>query len=158
MNDANNGLIDIVDPAVPIMAEANGWLWVAGAIVIVLLVAVGLYVLWKYKLPAYRALQQLRKVQQKMHAGEFTPHESVLMVALELRHGLGVRRLRADNFPERCSKMDQARWPEFMQEMDALLYQHNTDLNTDKLDHLFSQTEHWLRRYSRRSALKKIVA
>jgi hypothetical protein len=74
-----------------------------------------------------------------------------------LRHGLGVKRLRADNIPERCSKQDRESWPEFMRQLDGILYQHDAELDKDKLANLFVLTEYWLRRYSRRSTLKKMA-
>lgn len=158
MSEANNGLIDIVEPAVPRVAEASGWLWLAGGMVLLLALLYTIFVMWKYKLPAYRALQRLRKLQQQRLAGELSPHETVLMVALELRHGLGMKRLRSDQLPERCHQRDHARWPEMMQQLDAMLYQNDAEQNTDKLKDLFEQTAYWLRRYSRRSALKKITS
>lgn len=157
MSEANSGLIDIVEPAVPV-AEATGWLWAAGLVAVLLLVCIALFVLWKYKLPAYRALQHLRKLQNKLHKGEHTPHETVLLLALELRHGLGVKRLLAHDMPLVFRQQDAARWPEFMQQLDSMLYQHDAELSAEKLASLFEQAGYWLRRYSRRSAFRKIGA
>lgn len=156
MSEQANALIDIVEPAVPV-AEASGtWLWLVLAVVVVLALLFAARFLWKYKLPGYRAVQHLRKLHQQLHAKTHTPHESALMVALELRHNLGVKRLRADILPEQVHPHDHARWPVFMQQLDDLLYQHAPDLSADKLDALFKQAEYWLRRYSRKSNLKKL--
>lgn len=158
MNDANNGLIDIVEPAAPAVVAASGWLQLAGLIAGVLVLAVGLFAWWKYRLPAHRTLGELRKLQRRLHAKELTPHECALMLALELRHALGVKRLRADHLPPQLKSRDHARWAEFMQHLDVVLYQHAAELSEDKLLALFEQARYWLSRYSRRSTLKKLGA
>jgi len=155
MSEANSGLIDIVEPAAPAVNAADSWLWPLLLLAALVIASVILIVWWKYKLPAYRAVRRVRDLQKKQHAAEHTPHEILLMLALELRHGLGLKQLRAENLPARCSKQDCARWPEFMQYMDGLLYQHDAGLSEEKLADLFVQVEYWLRRYGRRSKLKK---
>lgn len=157
MSEANNGLVDIIEPAAPIVAEATGWLTLAGLIAAVLILVLLLFVLWKYKLPAYLSLRRLRELRREQQAGELTPHETVLIVALELRHGLAVKRLLADRMPLQFKPHEHTRWAEFMHELDAMLYQNQVELGTDRLAALYDQTEYWLRRYSRRSTMKKFV-
>ena len=156
MSETSSGLIDIIEPAVPVVAEASSWVWLAGLITLLVLLAIALFVLWKYKLPAYRALQHLRKLQKKLQAGEHTPHETVLLLALELRHGLGVKRLLAQDMPLNFRQQDRTRWTEFMQQLDVMLYQRNAELGADRLPALCGQAVYWLRRYSRRSPYRKI--
>ena len=156
MNETSSSLIDIIEPAAPVMAETAGWLLVAGIIAAVLVFALALFVLWKYKFPAYVAVKRLRKLRNELQAGELTPHETVLMLALELRHGLAVKRLLAGKMPVQFKPHEHTRWAEFMDGLDALLYQHKAELSVDKLATLFTQTEYWLRRYGRRSSLGKI--
>jgi hypothetical protein len=156
MSETSSGLIDIVEPAVPVLAETTSWLWIAGLVMVPVLLAVVLFVLWKYKLPAYRALQHLRKLQKKLHAGEHTAHETVLLLALELRHGLAVKRLLADKMPQQFKPQEQARWMAFMQQLDGMLYQRDAELSSERLAEVFEQTGYWLRRYSRRSTYRKI--
>ena len=156
MNETNSGLVDIIEPAAPIVAETTGWLSMTGLIAAVLVLALALFVLWKYKLPAYVAVQRLRKLRRELQLGELTPHETVLMLALELRHGLAVKRLLADRMPLQFKPHEHTRWAEFMHELDAMLYQNQVELGTDRLAALYDQTEYWLRRYGRRSSLGKI--
>jgi hypothetical protein len=85
MSEQTNALIDIVEPAVPVAEASGGWLWLALAVVVVLALLFAARILWKYKLPGYRAVQHLRKLQQQLKAKTHTPHESALMLALELR-------------------------------------------------------------------------
>jgi hypothetical protein len=155
MSEANSGLIDIIEPAAPLVNASASWLWPLLLLAVLVILAVILFVWWKYKLPAYRAIQRVRGLQKKLHAAEHTPHETLLMLALELRHGLGLKQLRAEKLPARCSQQDCARWPEFMQYLDGLLYQHDAELSEEKLAELFVQVEYWLRRYGRQSKLKK---
>lgn len=156
MSDANSGLVDIIEPAAPLVTETAGWLTVSGLIAVMLVLALLLFVLWKYKLPAYLALRRLRKLRGEQLAGELTTHEAVLMLALELRHGLAVKRLLADRMPAQFKPHEHTRWAEFMHGLDAMLYQHKTGPGAESLAVLFTQAEYWLRRYSRRSTLKKI--
>ena len=156
MNETNSGLVDIIEPAAPVLAETTGWLSMTGLIAAVLVLALALFVLWKYKLPAYVAVQRLRKLRRELQLGELTPHETVLMLALELRHGLAVKRLLAGKMPMQFKPHEHTRWAEFMDGLDALLYQNKAELSADSLATLFTQTEYWLRRYGRRSNLGKI--
>lgn len=155
MSEVNSGLIDIVEPAAPLVNAAASRLWPVLLPAALVIMAVLLFALWKYKLPAYRAIRRVRGLRKKLHAAEHTPHETLLMLALELRHGLGLKQLRAENLPVRCSRQDCARWPEFMQSLDGLLYQHDAGLSEAKLADLFVQVEYWLRCYGRQSKLKK---
>ncbi|HUX91949.1 MAG TPA: hypothetical protein VMV48_14780 [Gallionellaceae bacterium] len=156
MSEQTNGLIDIVEPAMPVVAAGDGWLWIAVSGAVFVCVILVLFMLWKFKLPAYRALKNLRRMQQQLRAKEQTPHESVLMLALELRHALNVKRLLAGKAPQQLRPQDHARWTEFMQQLDVMLYQHDAELSEDRLATLFEQAKYWLRRYSRRSTLRKI--
>jgi hypothetical protein len=143
------GLIDIIEPAAPVLGAAGNWPWIAAAVAMLVILAVAILLLLKYKLPAYRALRRLRKLRQQTLAGELTPHESVFMLALELRHGLGVKRLRAEEVPVILKPQDRSLWPEFMQQLDIMLYQRGAELDAGVLAALFAQIEKWLWRYSR---------
>ncbi len=156
MSDTSSGLADIIEPAAPLLATSGGWLWIGLLITGLLIVAVVLFVLWKYKLPAYRAIRRMRALHKQLHDKENTPHETVLLLALELRHGLGVKQLRADKVPEQMKQRDHSRWPDFLQTLDTFLYQNNPEISAEKMADLFAQAEYWLRRYSRKSAFKKI--
>lgn len=156
MNEQTNGLIDIVEPAAPTLIEGINWLMQSALIALLLILAGGLFYLWKYKLPSYLALKSLHKLQKQFLHGEITPHESALMLALNLRHNLAVKRLRADAMPPQIRQQEHARWLAFLQLLDATLYQKSSELNAESLATLFSQTQYWLRRYSRKSTLKKM--
>ena len=142
------GLIDIVEPAAPVVAAAGNWPWIAAVAAMLVILAVAILLLLKYKLPAYRAVKRLRKLRQQALAGELTPHESVFMLALELRRGLGVKRLRAEEVPMMFKQQDRTVWIEFMQHLDTMLYQRGAELDTGVLAALFAQIEKWLWRYS----------
>lgn len=156
VNEANDGLIDIIQPVAPVMVETGGWLWIAGFGIGLVLMAAVILVLWKYKLPAYRALRQVRSLQNKLETGTLAAQECVLLLALELRHGLGVKQLLANKMPEQFKQQDSFRWQEYIQQLDVMLYQHDPELNAAKLNSLFVQTESWLRTYSRRSSYRKV--
>ena len=156
MSDTANSLIDIIEPATPALRDSGSWLWLAGLGAAVLLSLVLVFLWWQYKLPAYRALQRLRKLRHKWQAGEHSAQEAVLLLALELRHGLGVKRLLAAQVPPQCKQHEQAGWTGFMRQLDAMLYQSAAERDAAQLEALFEQAGYWLRRYSRRSPYKKI--
>jgi hypothetical protein len=156
MSDTGNSLIDIIEPATPAAVSSGSWLWFAGLGAVVLLLLVLLVLWWKYKLPAYRAQQRLRMLRHKWQGGEHTAQEAVLLLALELRHGLGVKRLLAEQAPPQCKPREQAGWTAFMRQLDAMLYQSGAERDAVQLAALFEQAGYWLRRYSRRSPYKKI--
>lgn len=143
------GLIDIIEPAAPVLAAEGNWPWIVAAVAMLVILAVAILLLMKYKLPAYRAVRRLKKLQQQAVAGELTPHESVFMLALELRRGLGVKRLRAEEVPVMFKQQDRTVWPEFMQHLDTVLYQRSAELDACALAAVFAQIQRWLWRYSR---------
>jgi hypothetical protein len=143
------GLVDIIEPAAPVLAADGNWPWIAAAVAMLVILAVAILLLLKYKLPAYRAIGRLRKLRQQALSGELTPHESVFMLALELRHGLGIKRLRAEEVPAVFKPQDRSLWPEFMRRLDIMLYQRGAELDAGVLAALFAQIEKWLWRYSR---------
>lgn len=156
MSEKTNGLVDIIEPLAPALTAGLDGLAVSASIALLLILAGAVFYLWKYKLPSYLALKNLRKLHKQLLAGEITPHESALMLALNLRHNLAVRRLRADAMPSQISQQEHVRWVEFLQLLDATLYQKSSELNADALKDLFTQTQYWLNRYSRKSKLKKL--
>lgn len=149
VNEINDGLIDIIEPVAPVMAEAGGWLWIAVPFGFVLLLGAGFFYLWKYKLPAYRSVKRLREVKRQVHAGELTQHERVLVFALELRQGLAIKRLRAEEAPVNFKQQDAVMWVEFIQDLESMLYQSGVDLSEEKLADTYIKIEKWLWRYSR---------
>lgn len=157
MNDAANtsavadtsGLMDIIEPVAPKLAEGGGWLGMALLIALVLLLSLLIVYLWKYKLPAYRSVKRVREVQRQIHSGELSLHESVLDLALGLRQGLGVKRLRADEVPANFRPQDAAMWADFMQQLESMLYQPGADMNAEKHAALYVKIEKWLWRYGR---------
>lgn len=156
MNEQTNGLADIIEPSAPVLTEGMSWLVVSAAIILPLILAAAVFYLWKYKLPSLLALRRLHNLQKQLLAEKITPHECVLKLALNLRHDLAVKRLRADAMPPQIRPQEHARWVEFMQLLDATLYQKSSEFNADALNNLFTQTQYWLQRYSRKSKLKKL--
>jgi hypothetical protein len=158
MNEHTNGLIDIIEPVAPPILESTNWLMLSAVVALLLMLAGALFYWWKYKLPCYWAVRDLHKLHEQMLAGDLSPHESALQLALNLRHHLAAKRLRADAMPQQIRQREHARWVEFMQLLDANLYQKSADVNSQSVENLYTQTRYWLQRYSRRSTLKKMVA
>ena len=149
MNEPASGLIDIIEPAVPIAPAAGSWLWVAvtGAVLVSLVIA--LLALWKNKWPAYRAIKHLRKLHQQVIAGELTPSDGVVLLVQELRHGLRLPQQLTKEAPQAFSQQDKHLWEGFVGQLDALRYQPGEMLTAAHLEPYFSQIEIWLQRYCR---------
>lgn len=152
---SETALIDIVEPVAPVVQTELVWMWLVAGMLPILLVA-GIFFWWKYKLPAWRALKLIRTLQRQMHAGEHTVHEAVLRLALELRHALGVKRLHGERLPPQIGAYDHARWQEFMQQLDGMLYRHEGELLKTQVDALYLLAEYWIKRYARHSRLRKL--
>ena len=84
-----------------------------------------------------------------LQAGIYIHGGVVHQIAQELRHGLGLAVLQAQNTPPRFLEKDRGLWSIFIQHLDTLRYQTEEDLTYTKLSPLFNQTESWLRRYGR---------
>lgn len=149
MNEASDGLIDIVEPAAPLMVESVNWLWIAGLFAVLVLAVIGLWLLWKKKWPSYRAVKRLRKLQQQLLAGKLPPYEAILLLAQELQNSLGQKRLLRDAAPLNFQQQDSLLWPGLIKQIDAMRYQSDVKLDKDELAKIFAQAEKFLHRYSR---------
>lgn len=149
MNEASDGLIDIVEPAAPLMVEGVNWLRIAGLLAVLVLAVIGLWLLWKKKWPSYRAVKRLRKLQQQLLAGKLPPYEAILLLAQELQNSLGQKRLLRDAAPLNFQQQDSLLWPGLIKQIDAMRYQSDVKLDKDELAKIFAQAEKFLHRYSR---------
>lgn len=149
MNEASEGLIDIIEPAAPLMVESANWLWIAGLLAVLVLAVIGLWLLWKKKWPSYRAVKRLRKLQQQLLAGKLPPYEAILLLAQELQNSLGQKRLLRDAAPLNFQQQDSLLWPGLIKQIDAMRYQSDVKLDKDELAKIFAQAEKFLHRYSR---------
>ncbi len=149
MSEQASGLIDIIDPAVPVAAEAGSWPWIAAAIVLMLLLLAGLLLLWKKKWPAYRALKHLRKLHRQIVAGLIPLPDGLVLLTQELRHGFKLAQQLPKQAPDMFDQQDKQLWQEFVQQLDKLRYQPGAALTVAQLDPIVSQIEIWLRRYCR---------
>lgn len=149
MNEASDGLIDIVEPAAPLMVESVNWLRIAGLLAVLVLAVIGLWLLWKKKWPSYRAVKRLRKLQQQLLAGKLPPYEAILLLAQELQNSLGQKRLLRDAAPLNFQQQDSLLWPGLIKQIDAMRYQSDVKLDKDELAKIFAQAEKFLHRYSR---------
>lgn len=149
MNEASDGLIDIIEPAAPLMVEGVNWLRIAGLLAVLVLAVIGLWLLWKKKWPSYRAVKRLRKLQQQLLAGKLPPYEAILLLAQELQNSLGQKRLLRDAAPLNFQQQDSLLWPGLIKQIDAMRYQSDVKLDKDELAKIFAQAEKFLHRYSR---------
>jgi hypothetical protein len=149
MTEQASGLIDIIEPAVPVAAEAGSWPWLAAAIVLMLLLIAILVLLWKKKWPAYRALKHLHKLHRQIVAGVIPLPDGLVLLTQELRRGLKLAQQLPRQAPDMFGQQDKQLWQEFVQQLDKLRYQPGAELTVAQLDPIVSQIEIWLRRYCR---------
>ena len=149
MNEATEGLIDIIEPVAPEIVAGTNWLWMATLATALVIVAICLWLWWKKKWPVYRALKRLGRLQQRLHTGELPPYEAVILLAQELQNSLRQKRLLWEEVPPMFKKQDQEVWPVLIRQFDAMRYQPGVEMGAVKLAEIFAQTETILRRYSR---------
>ena len=149
LSDAGSGLIDIIEPVAPSLAETAGWLWPVVTIVLLLLLAVSLFLLWKLKWPGWRAASRVKKLQQQVLSGAVSAQDGLYLLAQELRAGLGMATMLAEEAPARFVSSDRDHWPVFLRHLDEMRYQPVQALSYASLTPHFIQVEAWLRRYAR---------
>lgn len=147
MNDPTSGLIDIVEPAKPILAVGSHSVWwlVAGVAVLMLL---GGWMYWRGR--CVRVFRKgLHQLEQAYVAGSMNQREVAYRLAYELQHGLRLRQLNADKPPPVLPAAESADWAETITYLDTLRYQAGTRLDGQQWTQLFSHANTWLRRAGR---------
>jgi ABC-type Fe2+-enterobactin transport system substrate-binding protein len=149
MNEQTSGLSDIVEPAVPVAAEAGQWPWIAATLIVVFLFIFFFLFLWKKKWPAYKAINKLHRVRKMMLAGEASRQDVLILFIQELRIGLKLPQQLPRQAPDIFLSQDQQKWPEFLLQLDRLRYETGAAPTITQLDSIATQIEVWLRRYCR---------
>lgn len=149
MNELASGLVDIIEPAAPVPDAVSNLFWLVVAILLLVLLAAGLLVWWRKQRAGRLLAKRLQALRSISQSRVLTQHEMVYLIALELRRGLNLARLLPDAVPALLEGDDVARWPDFVRHLDALRYQPEIVLDESQLDMLVTQTESWLRRYTR---------
>lgn len=147
MNDPTSGLIDIIEPAKPVLAASShsmGWL-VSGMAVLVLL---GGWIYWRGR-SARIFRKRLHQLELAYVAGSMNPREAAYRLAYELQHGLRLQQLDADKPPPVLPAAELADWAETITYLDTLRYQAGTRLDGQQWAQLFSHANTWLRRAGR---------
>lgn len=140
MNETIPGLIDIVEPAMPVTTDAGVSLLTLSTVAMLMLLAA----LWRWHHHRHhrRARAQLRNLQKKYSAGELTQRELAYHLAEQLRNHFAQHRLSAYNVPRDTDPAQHAAWQSFLRQLDALRYQPNHQLD---MTALLAQARRWLR-------------
>ena len=149
MSDVASGLVDIIEPTAPVVVAATGMCWFVIAIILTVLLVIGLMVWWRKHRTCRARIKRLQVLRHTCQANELVHHEMIGMLALELRRGLKLARLRADELPEAFQPVDIALWADFVMQLDELRYQSKKLPDKAQLNALFAQVETWLGRYCR---------
>jgi hypothetical protein len=149
MIEQTSGLIDIIEPAAPAVAQAAHWPWLAATLAVMLLLVVFALILWKKKFPAYRAIKQLRKLHQQILEGAVPVQDGLILLTQELRHGLRLAQQLPKQAPEFFAEQDKHLWQAFVQQLDSLRYRTDGTLTLAQLTPIVARMESWLRRYCR---------
>lgn len=120
MNEVIPSLMDIVQPAIPEMADAGVSFLLPGVALALLLIALWF---WHRRRHQRRVRAQLRILQKKYHAGEITQRELAYRLAAQLRDSAGQHRLQAPH----------ATWQSLVQQLDALRYQPHYEVDITAL-------------------------
>lgn len=142
MAEPSAGLVDIVAPAAPAVADWSTAI-VATAIV-VLMTAVMVYRIRSRRL---RARRHLSRLQRKVRAGGIDPRQAVYTVAAELRQGLDLPRLDADTEPTArvgARTSPKQRWRQFNANLARYRYAPAPPGSGQALDAI-REAKYWLR-------------
>ncbi|BBP05536.1 hypothetical protein TPL01_03050 [Sulfuriferula plumbiphila] len=147
MNDPTSGLIDIIGPVGPVLdaTSYSAWWLVLGVATLVLL---GVWMRWRGRCvrACRKRLQQLR---QACAAGRVSQHEAAYRLAFELRQGLQLQQLNADQPPPALPIAEHPDWADSVTRLDTLRYQAGASLDDSQWTRLFNQADIWLQRAGR---------
>ena len=147
MNDTTSGLIDIIEPVRPMFTTTSYSAWWL-ALGVATLVLLGLWMRWRgHSVRACR--KRLRLLRQACAAGSVGQHEAAYRLAFELRQGLLLQQLDADQPPRALPVAEHPGWAETITRLDTLRYQDGASLDDSQWTHLFNQADIWLQRAGR---------
>lgn len=146
MNDSTSGLIDIIEPVRPMLAATSYSAWWL-ALVVTALVLLGLWMRWRGR--CVRACRKrLHQLRQACAAGSVSQREAAYRLAFELRQGLQLQQLNADQ-PPALPAAEHPGWAETVTRLDTLRYQAGASLDDQQWVRLCNQADTWLRRAGR---------
>lgn len=148
MNDPTSGLIDIIEPVRPVLAATIGYSawWLALAVAALVLLGLWMRGRGQCVRACRKRLQQLR---QACAAGSVSQHEAAYRLAFELRQGLQLQQLNADQPPPALSIAEHPGWAATVTRLDTLRYQAGASLDDGQWTRLFNQADIWLQRAGR---------
>jgi hypothetical protein len=128
---------DIIEPVMPPAPPPDfTWACIAGAMAVVLLIAVAL--IYRRRTRQRRlARRQLEQARRAFVAGVLPEHDAAYAIAEALRGGFGVRQLAA-------TKTSDPRWRAFIERLDSLRYRAGAT-DTPVAADLFTEAAFWLR-------------
>ncbi|MES2364503.1 MAG: hypothetical protein V4563_01275 [Pseudomonadota bacterium] len=147
MNDPTSGLIDIIEPARPLLATGgyNLWLLILGVLTLMLL---GLWVYWRgHRARVFR--KRLHQLELAYAAGNIDQREAAYRLAQELQQGLHLQQLDAHQLPSALPVAESEHWAVTVTRLDILRYQAGARLDGGQWAQLFSHANVWLRRAGR---------
>ncbi len=147
MNDPASGLIDIIEPVRPVLVAASYSAWWL-VLALAALVLLGLWMRWRWR--GVRACRKrLQQLQQACAAGRVSQHEAAYRLASELRQGLQLQQLNADQPPPALPVAEHPGWVESVTRLDMLRYQAGASLDEGQWTRLCKQVAIWLKRAGR---------
>ena len=147
MNDPTSGLIDIIEPVRPMLVAASysAWWLVLALAVLVLL---GLWMRWRGRC-ARACRKRLQQLRQACAAGRVSQHAAAYRLASELRLGLQLQQLNADQPPSVLPVAEHPGWADAIARLDTLRYQAGASLEEGQWMRLCNQVDNWLKRAGR---------
>ncbi len=146
MNEATSGLIDIIEPAAPaVEAASHPWLWLAVALVLVVIAAIW----WRRQRCQRAARKCLRQLRLTLLAGDMSQQNVAYVLASELAQAFQLKQLQADAPPGALPPLAHAEWAHMIAALDKLRYQTDTHIDTEAWERLFTIAASTLRRGGR---------
>lgn len=147
MNDPASGLIDLIEPVRPVLVATGYGVWWL-ALALATLVLLGLWMRWRGRCVRARR-KRLQQLRQACAAGRVSQHEAAYRLASELRQGLQLQQLNADQPPPALPVAEHPGWAESVTRLDMLRYQAEASLDEGQWTRLCKQVAIWLKRAGR---------
>ena len=147
MNDPTSGLIDIIEPVRTVLVAASYSAWWL-VLALAALVLLGLWMRWRGRCvrACRKRLQQLR---QACATGRVSQHAAAYRLASELRLGLQLQQLNADQPPPALLVAEHPGWADAIARLDTWRYQAGASLDEGQWTRLCNQADIWLKRAGR---------
>ena len=135
-------LADIIDPVAPAVAASPPYGLYAG---IGILILAATWLAWK-QFGKWRRERSIRLLYREFAAQQRDAHDTLFLMAGELRQRLGLHEISPEHPPENLREQDSERWRRFASRLSQWRYQTGSTPGRAEIDALFREALFWMTR------------